>query len=525
MVLIALSVWIVALIFRATALTANTPFWVDEFSTGTIARMILDKGLNVYLNPPPGFETNNSLTYVLTAAFFLISGQSENVARIPAFIVGSLVPVAVYFLARKLGGTLAGFIASLLTATSYFQIVWSLQARSYMLLQLMVVLTIIIGLKVIQTRRISPALIFISALTFIIGLASHYLYFLAFGSVCLYSVVLKRESLITKKSSLIIMVFLTFMLVTFLWSIGFLNLMGTFVRSSFFLSNNVWYYHSFLWREYGLILFISILGYILITKRNSHDVGLITFYFLIHLVFVTFLFAHHMSKYLLPIFPLLFVGAGLFIAEIGKIIAQRLGDLRLNKRLVINTTVLCTMIALGLTAFIIGNGHKFVAKPKKYYSINHDFREIANIDYHAIYRTISTSIHNYPGEQVAVIETWPSRAYWYLGQEYVPIYLFRWQNEEGFVNGHVKKTSFLINSKGEKFATNNLGFVAEKNDLFLAMEKYPKGYIFIDDDTLPRDVIDYAEKHLKKEMFLDHYPLDDNPYSKWPATLYSWGFK
>lgn len=100
--------------------------------------------------------------------------------------------------------------------------------------------------------------------------------------------------------------------------------------------------------------------------------------------------------------------------------------------------------------------------------------------------------------------------------------MFRWENEEGFANGHIKKTQFYIEN-GEKRISKQIGFVGTKDDLERVIKKHKIGFIFIDDSSLPQDVIQYAEKNLKKELYLDHYPLDENPYSIWPATLYSWG--
>ena len=127
--------------------------------------------------------------------------------------------------------------------------------------------------------------------------------------------------------------------------------------------------------------------------------------------------------------------------------------------------------------------------------------------------------------RTAVIDTWPDRVRWYLGNNFKNLYYFKWQNEPGIVSGHVKITEFFSNQDGEKFTKGkeSVKYIGELSDLLKTMKKYTKGFIFIDDSSLQRDVIDYAEKNLKKELYLDHYPLDDNPYSIWPATLYSWG--
>ena len=125
--------------------------------------------------------------------------------------------------------------------------------------------------------------------------------------------------------------------------------------------------------------------------------------------------------------------------------------------------------------------------------------------------------------EVAVIDTWIDRARWYLGPNYSGLYVFRWTND---TDPH-KYTPFIKQRDGTKFMVANKGsrvpLVSDVDDLKRVTDRYERGFIFIDDATLPQDVINYAQSHFKKEIYLDHYPLDDNPYSIWPATLYSWG--
>src|SRR3989338_7486244 len=124
----------------------------------------------------------------------------------------------------------------------------------------------------------------------------------------------------------------------------------------------------------------------------------------------------------------------------------------------------------------------------------------------------------------AIIDTFPDRAQWYIGFNYKPIFLLRGGNVEGFTHGISRKTTFMTEKKGRKLITKNGPIlIAALSDLKRVMQDYPRGYVFIDDISLPNDIIDFAQKHLLKEVYLDHYPLDDNPYSIWPATLYSWG--
>jgi hypothetical protein len=158
-------------------------------------------------------------------------------------------------------------------------------------------------------------------------------------------------------------------------------------------------------------------------------------------------------------------------------------------------------------------------KPTPFYSVNHDFREIALIDYDALYNLIRQKGKLEEG-MTAVIDTWPDRLDWYMG-DYQPVYTFRW----GASAGLMKQTPYRVNEKGEKLILyrEDMRLITEVSDLQKIRAQYPRGFIWIDDDTLPQDVQDYAAHNLKLEVELDHYQFDDNPYSRWPGRLYSWG--
>lgn len=216
-----------------------------------------------------------------------------------------------------------------------------------------------------------------------------------------------------------------------------------------------------------------------------------------------------MTKYVLVLFPLLYIG----FANSLYIIVSKIKLIKMDSQ----------MIYYLLICMIILNGHKYTQLPKQYYSINKDFREISNIDYDKIYAIPLTKKYNL-NDKIAFIDTWIDRTNWYFPTDNYSKFLFSWENETSFSNGHLKKTPFFKDANGYKRISDNIGFISNTHDLSLVMQKYRYGFLFIDDDTLPQDVIEYAKKNLKKEIYLDHYPLDDNPYSIWPATLYSWGF-
>lgn len=485
-----------SLLLRLKGITDPLPFWVDEFSTAKQGRYLLEYGLGVWNNiPGVVFEHHNITTHIFTALSFAVFGQSEWAARVPSVIIGSLVPVMVFIFARKVYGSITAISASLLAATSYIIITWSRQARGYVLQELLVLIALYLYVKL--NEKWSKRRFAVLAFVCVLGITTHVYFYLVVGSMMLHYALYNYKKLVSKWTVLAIVI-----LIAILWKQGVLSVLD----SPFLGANNLWYYHSFLWRVYGLITFLAVLGLAAGYFNKRKETILLAIYLVLHLGFVTFGFGHYMTKYLLPVFPLLFILAAYFISETFK--KQR-------------------FVPIAAVLFIILNGDKFVVKPKMHYSLNNDFREIAVIDYNRVYGIIQKKGDLAQGK-TAIIDTWTDRARWYVGNEYGPIYLFRWEDESGRVTGHVKNTPHTVKPDGTKWATHEqLAFIGTVKDLQLAMKKYPKGFIFIDDSTLPKEVIDYVKNNLKDEVAVDRLDKEIavNPLSVWPSTLYSWGVK
>ena len=505
------AIFLISFLYRLYGLsTNNPPFWVDEFASANQGKLLFQQGFGVFLNPNTVLEHYNITTHLLIAVSYRIFGVNEFAARFPLVMVGSLVPVAVFFLTRHLANASAAISASLLVAFSYFEITWSRQARGYIIVQFLILASFFLYLRLINLKKTTPLLSLTFLLTIFLGIITHPLYYIFLMSVA-FHFLLTNHNRVSELLKKLWFYLLFFFLIFIIYKIGFFNALIRMFNAGTFLTNNVWYYHPFLWREYGFLTFLAITGFLFLLIKKSKAILPILIYIGIHLMFVTFIFKPYVSRYLLPIFPFLIIGTSYILSEISKMFSYHLGSDRAK-----------LVFLLGLTLFIIVNGHKFVNKPKKYYSLNHDFREISNIDYHQVYDIIKKKA-GIDNDRLVVIETWWDRAHWYLGDEFNHIVALRWL-DKGYVNGISKIISYSMNEKGEKILKGNyLRLVMERSDLQLYMNKYPQGFLFIDDSTLPKDVIDYAEKNLKKELYLDYYPFDDNPYSIWPATLYSWG--
>lgn len=492
-----------AIIIRLNGLNLPTPFWVDEFSTASQALKLISFGLP-YFSPQNNPEFNNIVSNSIVAFSFKLLGVSEYAARLPFAIIGSFVPAMLYFISKNYFGRSVALSASLLTVFSYFLIVWSRQARGYPLQQLLILTTIYlyVQLKNGTIKRYVPVLFIISST---IGLLTHSLFALLLFALGIDLIFSRRKELSAqfiklRKYFFALLGLFIVILVVFKYGTVFHILIG----NRLFSTNNIWYYHSFLWREYPLVTFLGLTGLLLTYNRFKSIMQPTLIFIGIHMLFLCFIWPPYSSRYLLPLFPFLFLGMALTLKSIFK----------------------SSFLLLMVTFVILLNGDKFSLKPKQYYSLNHDFREISNIDYNRVYSIILTRGELDKGK-TAVIDTWHDRIYWYLGINFSHAYWLRWNNEPDLINGLPKITNFKVDSHGEKYISdiNGLLFIGELKDLTLAMRKYPKGFVFIDDASLPKDVIEFAEKNLKKELSLDRYPLDDNPYSIWPATLYSWGIK
>ena len=501
--------FIVAFGFRFSGIIHHHPFWIDEFNSGIQAknfqRLILRQ-------PAPPYqvliEKNNYLSHFLIALSFIAFGQSESAARLPFVIIGSLVPLAIFFLVKKYYGLATATSASLLVTFAYFEIAWSTQARGYVLQQLLSVLLFISYFTWLEKKQHSPKLVFLMILFAILGLLTHNMFILVIFTLILHFLIFNFKNFlaIIKKPIYTLPTILFFSAVFY-----FGGFIGVFSSSLFSLFNNLWYYHALLWRQYSLISFLAFVGIIWGLKKNLSLTSLLIFFILAQLILVTFFFGHYMSKYILPIFQFLLLFAGLGIAFISRNLAANFFK---NKK---RGTIILSLI---LTGFIILNGNKFVTRPKAFYSIDHDVRDIALVDYDQVYGLIKRKSGDNLDE-VAVADPWTDRTRWYLGPNFQNIFLFRWSN-----GGFRKTTQFYVDKKGQKILPGtSMPLIAELADLKKAMTQYPKGFIWIDDTSLPADVINYVKANFKEELHLDHYRYDDNPYSIWPGTLYSWGFE
>lgn len=503
----------VALFYRINGLSKNNPpFWVDEFASANQGQLYLKYGLDIFQAKNIVVEKYNITTHLLIALSYKFFGINEFAARLPSIIIGSFIPLAIFLLARKLFNLPTAISASLLITFSYLEILWSRQARGYIILQFLTLMAFYFYLKSIERNKHKIINSVLLTLIVFLGIITHQLFFLVIFSLIFHFLLFHFEETIQLiRKPLFITMLILFALIAF--KLNFAKILAGFGDNSY-ISNNLWYYHSFLWREYGLVTFLALMGILVGIFDKRKLVILFVLYLGILSFFLSFVLKPYASKYILSIFPILFLFMAYSLSIISSSIFKN------------NKSILASSFPVLMTIFILLNGYKFVNKPQKYYSLNRDFREIANIDYNEFYSIIKKGANLY-GQNTIIIDPWWDRAYWYLGNRFKDnIVSLRWYNDKSQTRGLSRYTPYYNGKKEEKYLLNsNLRLVLEKKDLIMLMKEYPRGFLFIDDVTLPKDVQDFAKKNLKKELYLDHYPLDDNPYSIWPATLYSWSIK
>lgn len=505
---------VVGFFYRIYGLSANYSFWIDEFSTGQFAAAIVKTGTPKTITGY--FEARNLFNHYLTAFSMKIFGINEFAARFPSVIWGTIMILAVFLVFSRLFNKRIGLGTAILTTFSVIEITWSRQARSYALFQLVYLTAVYFLCQLFEKMRkgkVAVRDLIIPAFFLIISLLAHLGTVTIIFAVIAYLVFFARKDIIgflkhlTDKQKIITgLIFLA--LFWLFWQAGLGIIFNTIVIPHGLppkIYNNFWYYHSFLWRQYSLISFLAFLGILiaLSTKEKKH-LFLITV-LATHLVAVIFFFSWFDVRYLYPIFPIFFFAYLVYFLDY-------FSRLWLRKSPFFQMVLLFFLVCL-----LVINGHKFTFKPRLFYSVNADMREIPLVDYNFAYDLIKKQ-NAQSNQPVAVIDTWADKIAWYLGRDYPNAFWIR--QAERF--GH------RLERGGKRENTLNFGAITDKNDLLEVIKTNPKGFVFIDGHEipfLPKDALEYIDNNLKLEMEFSRFSLDPDPYDTWPAWLYSWGFE
>ncbi len=487
---------LIGFLYRINGLAGNYSFWVDEASTARFARGIIETGIpKISLT---GYQENSYfVTHYLTALSFVFFGQNEFAARFPEVIFGTFLILVIYYVGKKIFNNYVGLAASLLATFSYIQIAWSRQARGYVILELFFLLSLYCLYLFTKSKKLFHLIFFgmfslLSIWTHTLGLMIipiAFFYLLIKGD--LNKIFLNKLFLFGFLIFIVFVLYLTNFRIALDWV--FAEKLKEVLKGRNFL----FYYHSLFWRQYGLISFLALLGLIdlWLSKKRTE----LLFFLLslgIYLFLASFFLLVPFEKYVLPLFPLLFLISSYALFRIASLLSKR--------------KVKPILIFFFLLAFILLNGNKFSLKPRLFYTLNYDMREIPEIDHQGIYKIVEDKIENKERKEIAIIEIDQDIPAWYLGEgnvDFVP----------------------RINVAKDIIKNKNTGatFIHDFEEFEEVYQNFEFGFIVLIEHNFrfyPQGLVDFAKKNLFLEK-REEYTWFSPDWNKWPVELYSWGFE
>ena len=486
---------LIGFLYRINGLEKNYSFWADEASTARFGRGVLITGFPK-ISITGYYERAYYLTHYLTGLSFKIFGVNEFAARLPEVIFGTLVILAVFYLAKEIFNKYVGLGASLLTTFSYIQIAWSKQARGYVILEFFFLTTLLFLWRFLRKRDKKSLLFLLISLA--LSIFTHTL------GIILIPIVLALFLFYSKKrlplwfwlggsASLLILGF------AFLGWQTVLNVIWNRLKNLTFLRENfIWYYHSLFWRQYSLISFLSLVAILeLFFRRGRKKAIFFLTAIFIYLSTICFFLGVPFEKYALVIFPLLFI-----LSAYGLMIVTTL----LTKR-----DSLRKWLFFLLVIFIIANGNKFSLKPKRFYSLNFDMREIPEIDDKGAYLLAKNKIvkAGIDINNVAFVDIDADAIAWYMGE-----------GVNGFDPRKDIDRSIVIDKN------RNYRYIRTLKELKKVRKKFPYGFVMLIEHNYrfyPAGFTTYVRRNLRLEKEEQFAPFAPD-WDRWPIEFYSWGF-
>lgn len=516
---------------RFNGLSNNYSFWIDEASSATFARAIIEQGTPVL---PTGYAANDYVThFYLMALSFKIFGLNEFAARFPSVVFGALTIFAVFLLGTKFGGKKVGLVAGILTAFSVLEIVYSRQARSYQELQFFYVLSaffFFLLLEAFEDRKFKVKLLLFFVVSSLLLFLTHKFGLLFFVEIIIYLLLFRtkllikylreivgyiNQSVLRKILACLLLAFLSYILLKYFnFYKAFTETTGEFWAGKFGLSqrqyfdiivSHVKYYHSLFWRQYPHITILAFFGLILGLKRNYRFASFFIAVLLIHFIFVTTRVFPQFVRYVYLVFPFILISASCFLVWVSENIV-----VFKNKN---GQIIFLAIIVL----FILINGNKFSTMPKEIYSLNMDMAEVPEPDFKNAYQDILDKTKGDLRETI-IIDNRTDAAEWYLGEGKPDYYLVgpkemepSWNLAREVVRDPVSGALYLDSLEHLKkiIDNNHRGFVI--------FEERALEYVAVD-----ISMIEFVKSNLKFEKRIEH--IKNNNLSVWPIEIYSWGF-
>jgi len=390
-------------------------------------------------------------------------GQNEFAARFPEVILGTLLILVIYYVGKKIFNNYIGLGASLLATFSYIQIAWSRQARGYAILELLFLLSLYFLYLFSKTKKLVHLSFF--GLFLLLSIWTHTLGLMIIPIAFFYLLIRGDLAKIFRQK-------------TFLFGFVF------FIGVVFYLTN---LRQALRW----------VFGEELIRFLKGEN------FFGTYLFLASFFLIVPFEKYVLPLFPLLFLISSYALFQIANLLSK--------------TKVRFNLIFCLFLAFILLNGNKFSLKPRQFYTLNYDMKEIPEMDYKGLYKIVEAKIENKDIKEIAIIEIDQDIPAWYLG--------------EGSIN-FVPRNNVAKNViKNQNTGAIYIHDFEEFKDVY---QSFKYGFIVLIEHNFrfyPQGIVDFARNNLdfaRNNLFLERreeYAWFSPDWNRWPIELYSWGFE
>jgi len=384
-------------------------FWVDELYHVFAAIGILTTGHPLL---PSGllYERSIITTLLITGAFKVL-GVSEFAARLPFLIIGILSITVTYFLVREIYTHHIALLTVFFLSISPWQLYWSTNVRMYILLQLLYLIFLYSGYKLLKElenrdlnkKRVSMlfvGLIAVLILTYYVH--QFYILFIATGAAYLFYLAFKnlssRNGIFKKRIPLLIF---TISAILIFAALLYSKIPHTPTYTPIGMRMGMEFYTLLLVRYFPLYtLFAAVSVIAILWKEENRDrAPIVIFGFLVPFLLLSLLLDQKNSRYLFFTFPLLMAMAAHGVYEAWEK-ATRFRRKTLAKSLVL------LAIALLLIQTCIGT----------YSMIYSDYQPLPYEDPHPHWRYASEYVEKNMKEDEIVLSTMPICTLYYLGK-------------------------------------------------------------------------------------------------------------
>lgn len=147
--------------------TSGYSLWFDEIAAVTLAHQPLELLWSGWM----AREANPPLYYTLLKGWMLVFGQGDAAVQSLSTVIGIAGIIGAWWLARRIGGSLAGLIAALLLAASTLHVDLSQEVRGYILAQTAALFGCVAMTAYLERPRLGPLLCYVLAAS--VALYSH----------------------------------------------------------------------------------------------------------------------------------------------------------------------------------------------------------------------------------------------------------------------------------------------------------------------------------------------------------------